>query len=347
MTIDEKTWKLWKEYRHGQAWAGCPTSFKHWLAQRQKKNELNWENGKAHLDLDGFHVVLSVDYDDYMNATENYGEYVDARKDHYSIDRFEGNDHHRRRYQDHRRRYYVPNEYATYKEQRSSWLNVYAPRVIEAKHAEGLTLYERTYTLDARHKLTKEDVEVLTALRYGLIKVNGRVVRRCRYSGKYTKSKSQNDLQARKNLEESKARLDSWYNDQWFYYSVNAVAFKDGVELGSANLGGVESDDQETIDGVAFDAAYEAVQEAKARFEKEKGTPESRCALIKDICVEAESYTATTPIEFDAWLGYLYAAIACGTVLCYDTTVCEDFIKFFREHEDLDARTKMYKREDT
>lgn len=59
-------------------------------------------------------------------------------------------------------------------------------------------------------------------------------------------------------------RLRGWCNDSWHYVGVVVTCSRNGVELGSASLWGIESDARDYLQEVAHDLRDEALEEARA-----------------------------------------------------------------------------------
>ncbi|WP_111748575.1 hypothetical protein [Salinisphaera orenii] len=58
------------------------------------------------------------------------------------------------------------------------------------------------------------------------------------------------------------------YGDDWWYVDVRVTASRSGIELGSALLGGLESDNEESfLTETVFDLAHEAMAEAQRSLE--------------------------------------------------------------------------------
>jgi hypothetical protein len=190
-------------------------------------------------------------------------------------------------------------------------------------------------------KLSAEDVKSLSDAKYIAVPVDGRVVRRCRYDGVSTMSKSADDLKVRENIRKAQEILDGWYSDQWCYYDVDATAYMGEVELGSAGCMGIDSVDDGYVDEQAVEIAEEAAHNARKEFEKIRGTADTRCELIADISKAAESTDVDDEEGLDAWLGFLYACIAKGEALdTEEAPLC--FGEFFDKNPKLAERARLY-----
>lgn len=62
------------------------------------------------------------------------------------------------------------------------------------------------------------------------------------------------------------ARLKAWCEDDWYYVGVIVTASREGIELGSASLWGIESDAEDYLVEVANELAEQAVEEAQAKL---------------------------------------------------------------------------------
>lgn len=62
-------------------------------------------------------------------------------------------------------------------------------------------------------------------------------------------------------------RLRSWCNDGWNYVGVLVTASRDGIELGSASLWGIESDAGDYLDEVATELVDDALTDARTTLE--------------------------------------------------------------------------------
>jgi len=95
------------------------------------------------------------------------------------------------------------------------------------------------------------------------------------------------------------------------------------------------------VDEQAVEIAEEAAHNARKEFEKIRGTADTRCELIGEISKAAETVEVEDDTGLDAWLGFLYAAIAKGEAL--DTTEAPaGFFEFLNKHPDLTERTRLY-----
>lgn len=335
--VNPELWKLWKEYRT-RSRGDDVKYFRQWLKHSQKKPKLDWahsyRNGvvqQTTLEIDGFHVVVKVEYDEdsSLHDSECYGTYDDSPEDHYAIDRHQGKTPGWCR-NDSRKRYYNEPRHSSYEKQRDPWLNVYAPRGVFLSDAVGHTHFE------TREKITAEFVQRLREVGATTVTVQGRVVRRCRYGGVSTRSKSVDDVTVRGYIRNNRKIVDDWYEDRWTFYYVGATAYMGEVELGQSGVGGVDSVDDDHVNETAWDVANEAAREARKTFNELRGTSDSRCELI------AKIYGAAVDgdHEFDAWLGYLYAAIAKGEALDTEGAPLK-FDEFLREHG-LRKDVKLY-----
>jgi len=61
-------------------------------------------------------------------------------------------------------------------------------------------------------------------------------------------------------------RLRAWCNDQWHWCGVVVTVSKEGIELGSASLWGIESDAGDYLTEVANELLDEAMNEARAKL---------------------------------------------------------------------------------
>lgn len=347
--IDEKLWKLWKEYRSGPSWCNEPENFKAWVEARENRKRVDWDdrwrNGvikQATLEIDGFRVVVKVSHDEISNVNDSdcYGSYDSSPNDHYAIDRLHGEESSYNS-RDSRKRYYNMPHGATYADQRNEWLEVCKPETVSVHQAEGRRLAADLDGFKKGHKLTTENVKSLVASKYIAVLVDGRVVRRCRYGGVHTKSKSNDDLIVRENIRKSKEILDGWYEDQWYFYSVDATAYMGDVELGSAGSVGFDSIDDAYMNERAVEIAEEAAYNARKKFETIRGTADTRCELIADISKTAESANISNEEGLDAWLGFLYACIAKGEALdIEEAPLC--FGEFFDKNPKLAERARLY-----
>lgn len=347
--IDEKLWKLWKEYRSGPSWRGEPKYFKSWVEARENRKRIDWDdrwrNGvikQATLEIDGFRVVVKVRHDEISNVSDSdcYGSYDDSPNDHYAIDRLHGEEapYYSR---DSRKRYYNEPSHSTYEKQRDGWLEVCKPETVATSQTVGRKLATNLNGFEKGRKLSAEDVKSLVDAKYIAVPVDGRMVRRCRYDGVSTRSKSADDLKVRENIRKAKEILDGWYDDQWHFYDVDATAYMGEVELGSAGCMGIDSVDDGYVDEQAVEIAEEAAHNARKEFEKIRGTADTRCELIGEISKAAEAVEVEDDTGLDAWLGFLYAAIAKGEAL--DTTEAPaGFFEFLNKHPGLTERTRLY-----
>ena len=347
--IDEKLWKLWKEYRAGPPWCNEPEGFKAWVEVRENRKRIDWNDHwrndvikQATLKVDGFRVVVKVRHDEISNChdADCYGSYDDSPNDHYAIDRLKGEaaPYHSR---DARKRYYNMPRGAAYADQRDRWLEVCKLEAVLVRQAEGRRLAADYADFKKGHKLTTEDVKSLIASDYSAVLVDGRMVRRCRYGGVFTKSKSNDDLTVRENIRKSKEILDDWYEDRWYFYDVYATAYMGDVELGSAGCIGFDSINDAYMDERAIEIAEEAAYNARKEFEEIRGTADTRCELIADISKTAESANISNEEGLDAWLGFLYACIAKGEALdTEEAPLC--FGEFFDKNPKLAERARLY-----
>lgn len=62
-------------------------------------------------------------------------------------------------------------------------------------------------------------------------------------------------------------RLRGWCNDEWHYVGVVVTASRDGIDLGSASLWGIESDAGDYLDEVATELLDEALADARTTLE--------------------------------------------------------------------------------
>lgn len=349
--IDPKLYALWKKYRSDDSWRGNPLYFKQWLTSREERKKIDWQNGRgpeikrAVLEVDGFRVVVKVTHDEIsrLNDSDCFGTYDDERDDHYAIDRHQGGEpSYRSRFTcDSRKRYYNEPNGCKYENQRTPWLNVCKPETVATQKAVGRRLTTPLLKFEARHTLSNDDVECLYKFGYIAISVEGPVLRRCRYNKTDTTSKSDDDLRVRQRIVENKNLVDGWYDDQWTYYDVDADVYKGDVLLGCAGCGGVDSNDDGHVDDMALEIIADAVRNAKEKFEEIKGTPDTRCALIVDIHKEAETFDTENEEGFDAWLGFLYVAIAGGEVLNLEEAPLA-FQNFFTRKPELSKRVRLY-----
>lgn len=349
--IDPKTYALWKKYRASDSWRGEPKYFKEWLKSRERRKRIDWKDiysrdvlKQGTLEIDGFRVVVKVRHDEISNVSDSdcYGSYDDSPEDHYAIDRLQGEEpsgwgHSR----DPRKRYYNEPRHNAYEEQRGGWLEVCKPETVATSQAMGRKLATNLNGFEKGRKLSAEDVKSLSDAKYIAVPVDGRVVRRCRYDGVSTMSKSADDLEVRENIRKAQEILDGWYSDQWCYYDVDATAYMGEVELGSAGCMGIDSIDEDYVDDRALELAEEAVHEAREAFEKIRGTADTRCELIGEISKASETADLEDDEGLDAWLGFLYAKIATGDVLDL-TDAPPAFDAFFDRHADLKKRTRLY-----
>lgn len=58
-------------------------------------------------------------------------------------------------------------------------------------------------------------------------------------------------------------RLRAWCNDEWHWCGVVVTAYRNGIELGSASLWGIESDSGEYLEQVARELCEEAMEQAR------------------------------------------------------------------------------------
>jgi len=58
-------------------------------------------------------------------------------------------------------------------------------------------------------------------------------------------------------------RLQRWCNGDWYYASLIVTASRDGIELGSASVCGIESDSGDYMHDIADDLAAEAIDDAR------------------------------------------------------------------------------------
>lgn len=63
-------------------------------------------------------------------------------------------------------------------------------------------------------------------------------------------------------------RLRDWCNDEWCYVGVVVTASREGLELGSASLWGIESDAGDYLTEIANELIDEAMEEAKATISR-------------------------------------------------------------------------------
>jgi hypothetical protein len=73
---------------------------------------------------------------------------------------------------------------------------------------------------------------------------------------------------ARRYRFEDLQRLEDYANGEWCFYGVVVTVYREGIELGSDALWGIESDSEEYFDEAAGDLIPRAVQEAKATLKK-------------------------------------------------------------------------------
>lgn len=345
--IDEKLWKLWKEYRSGPSWQGEPKYFKSWVEARENHKRIDWDdkyrNGvlkQATLEIDGFRIVVGVEFDEdsRIDDGDSYGEYSDYREDHYAIDRLQGVEtciYSR----DPRKRYYNEPKHSRYEQQRNGWLEVRKPETVALGGARGKKLAKPVGGYEAGTKVTEGVYASLLRQGFPTVPVEGRLLSRCRYNGVYTRAKHTDDVHVRENIVKQREIVDGWYDDSWHYVTVFATAYKGDVELGSASCGGIDDIDESYVDYQAWEIAEEAAHAAAKAFIEMRGTDETRCALIGEVFAAAEA--DGTDESLDAWLGFLYAKIATGAVLDL-TDAPPDFNAFFDRHPDLKKRTRLY-----
>lgn len=349
--IDPETYALWKKYRASDSWQGEPKYFKEWLKSRERRKLIRWKDTYSHdvlkqgtLEIDGFRVVVKVRHDEISNVWDSccFGSYDDAPEDHYAIDRFQGEEPSGwGRSRDPRKRYYNEPRQSTYEKQRSGWLEVCEPETVSTPQAVGRKLAANLNGFEKGRRLSSEDVKCLADANYNAVPVDGRVVRRCRYGGVHTKSKSNDDLTVRKNIRKAQKILDGWYNDGWCYYVVGATAYKGEVELACVGCMGIDSIDAGYVNEQAVEIAEEAAHNARKEFEKIRGTADTRCELIGELSKASETVEVDDAAGLDAWLGFLYAAIAKGEAL--DTTEAPaGFFEFLNKNPSLTERARLY-----
>lgn len=300
------TYELWKQYRASTAWRGEPKYFKEWLKLQKTRKSIDWNDHYRGNDAIKCATMMIDGFRVVVKVS--YDEDTNCADDGFYGSYDDTKDDH---YAIDRLRGKEPAYYC--RDSRKRYYNM-------QNHAHYKDL--RSSWLERRDPITNK------------------LLQRCRYNGVHTRTKSEDDVQARENIYKSQETLDGWYNDQWYFLCVYAVAYMGDVELGNDCLGGVDSIEDTYTDDVAFQVAEEAARGARKEFEKIRGTSDTRCELIGEISDAATIYEGNDE-GLDGWLGFLYACIAKGEALSLvDAPLCFD--EFFDRHPDLKKKTRLY-----
>lgn len=304
--VQPVTYELWKQYRASTAWRGEPKYFKEWLKLRKTRKSIDWNDHYRGNDAIKCATMMIDGFRVVVKVS--YDEDINCTDD----DSYGSYDDTK---DDHYAIDRLCGRVPTYscRDSRKRYYNM-------PSHARYKDL--RSSWLEKRDPVTNK------------------LLQRCRYSGVNTHTKSEDDVLARENIYRSQEALDGWYNDQWYFLCVHAVAYMGDVELGGDSLGGVDSIEDDYVDDVAFQVAEEAARGARKEFEKIRGTSDTRCELIGEISDAATIYEGNDE-GLDGWLGFLYACIAKGEALSLvDAPLCFD--EFFDRHPDLKKKTRLY-----
>jgi len=202
---------------------------------------------------DGFDLSLRMESDDYMPAPwdneDGHGPVSDWRRPRYNghAHKYPGelelcNDHGSARFYDFAEACRIAR--------RDGW-GVSPASLGQRQHDDG------TWTVTAQWRDGRYDLQTFTSTADDINAAVRDVY--AQHRATYPSDRAYAAAAARSDFE----RLQRWCNGDWYYASLIVTASRDGIELGSASVCGIESDSGDYMHDIADDLAAEAIDDAR------------------------------------------------------------------------------------